>query len=48
MKTEKVGVKVQVKRGLLSIADAMNRVSPESKTYGWLLRRLESKKGGAK
>ncbi len=48
MKTEKIGIRQQVKRGLLSIADAMNVVSPQSKTYGWLQRRLAATKGGAK
>jgi hypothetical protein len=36
----KLGTKEQVKRGLLSVADAMNRVDPKTKTYGWLKRRL--------
>lgn len=39
----KLGIKEQVKRGLLSIADAMNRVDPKTKTYGWLKRRLDAK-----
>jgi hypothetical protein len=53
---KKLGTKEQVKRGLLPIADAMNLVDPESKTYGWLKRRAAqvltkafgSAKGGAK
>lgn len=40
---KQLGIKEQVKRGLLSIADAMNRVDPKAKTYGWLRRRLAAK-----
>ena len=39
-----------VKQGKLAIADAMNRVDPECKTYGWLKRRLarlQAEKKGA-
>lgn len=43
---KQLGTKEQVKRGLLPVADAMKLVDPESKTYGWLKRRLA--KGGAK
>lgn len=35
-----MGIKEQVKKGTLAIADAMNRLDPDSKTYGWLKRRL--------
>lgn len=30
----------QVKKGLLLPSDAMTRISQDSKTYGWLKRRL--------
>lgn len=33
--------KEQVKQNKLTIAEALNLVSPDSKTYGWLLRRSE-------
>lgn len=48
MNNKPIGIKEQVKRGVLPIADAMNRVSPQSKTYGWLLRRSKLAKGCAK
>jgi len=35
------GIKEQVKLGLLSIADAMSRVDPKTKTHGWLFRRAK-------
>lgn len=44
------GLRVRVKLGMLSIADAMNLCAPSCKTYGWLKRRLANaaKDGGAK
>jgi hypothetical protein len=42
---DKLGTKEQVKRGVLSVADAMKLVAPESKTYGWLTRRPKKEEG---
>lgn len=36
-----MGIREQVKQGKLPAAEAQNRVSPESKTYRWLERRIK-------
>jgi hypothetical protein len=35
-----MGIKENVKKGAITIADAMNRVAPDSNTHAWLTRRL--------
>jgi hypothetical protein len=41
-----VSTKQLVKTDAITIAEAMNRVPPDSKTYGWLKRRSERKRAG--
>lgn len=36
-----MGIKKQVKSGKLSVTDAMNQISPQSKTYAWCERRFK-------
>jgi hypothetical protein len=40
-----MGIKEQVKQGKLSVAEALTKAAPGTKTHGWLTRRPVKKVG---